>query len=291
VPEPAVTNSTLEAMGPWLHDFVLPEPLRIPIDPELRRRIRQRHDLIVPRILDQFPGRSLANLSALDLGANSGYWGRAIASFGAAVTCVEPRSENIAQAQLVSRLLGDAGMAWIQDSAEAFLSRRARRFDVVLCLGLLYHAADAIALLNAAASSCNELLVVDSHCINDDVPYLEMRQELHTHPSQGVSPGVTVPSRGAVYRMLKAAGFAHVMELANVGDLPDDYRTFTRCAFFARRTGAVQPPSGPNGRLFLRDEALDRIYPPMGHAGALNRTESRPRCADFYEQLTMGADR
>ena len=44
----AEADELLQTLGPWLHDFSLPAPLRIPIDAELGKRIRQRRVLCPP---------------------------------------------------------------------------------------------------------------------------------------------------------------------------------------------------------------------------------------------------
>jgi SAM-dependent methyltransferase len=233
-----ITNDTLAAHAPWLHDFDLPAPLRVPMDETLRTRIGQRKSLILPRIAAQFPNGRLDGLRVLDLGANAGFWAREMSALGARVTCVESKRHNIAQAELIARIIGDADLTWVESSAEEFLAR-GERFDVVLCLGLLYHAADAFGLLRACAAACADLLVVDSHCINDDAAYVEFRHEYTELPSQGISSMVTVPSRGAMYRMMKSTGFAHLMEAANVGNVPEDYRSFTRSLMLARRSAPL----------------------------------------------------
>ena len=269
------TAARLRALSPWLHDFDLPAPLRVPIDPPLAKRIRQRQALIVPRVLEQYGRGDLAGLHVLDLGANAGAWGRAFAERGAAVTCVEPRAHYHEQARAIAELIGGAEMRWVQDSAEAFLNAAATQFDVVLCLGLLYHARDAFALLRAAVAACADLLVIDSHCLDDDTPFLELRREDIANPTQGICDLVTLPSRGALYWMARACGMRHLMELANVGDLPDDYLSGTRCAMLVRRERALVEP--PRSGLAFRGDELCARYPEPAPATLLVRSPSRPR--------------
>jgi len=268
-----IDQSQLDAMRPWLHDFDLPAPLRVPMDASLRARIVQRRNLIVPRIVAQFPGGRLDGLRVLDLGANAGFWARQMAALGANVTAIEPKRHNVAQAEAVAQVLGDAGIIWIEDTAEAFLSESTQRFDVVLNLGLLYHAEDAYGLLRLSAGACSDLLVVDSHCINDDAAYIEYRLEYTELPSQGTSPVVTVPSRGGIYQMMRATGFDQLMESANSGDVPADYASFTRVCMFARRHGRLMQASPAD----MLEDQLKRVYPSLPAQGDLNRSAPAPR--------------
>lgn len=138
MPEYNITNELLQSVGPWLHDFKLPSSFRIPMNEKLRRRIWQRRNHIIPPVLSQYP-KGLNGLTVCDLGANAGFWAREFAALGAKVTCVEPRAENIRQAEVISKILGEQGLHWEHDTAEEFLNRDTKQYEIVLLLGLLYH--------------------------------------------------------------------------------------------------------------------------------------------------------
>jgi 2-polyprenyl-3-methyl-5-hydroxy-6-metoxy-1,4-benzoquinol methylase len=277
-----VTNKTLKSLGRWLHDMRLPHPLKVPMDEKQRRRIWQRRDHILPPILLQYP-EGLNGLTVCDLGANAGFWAREFASLGAKVTCVEPRAQNIKQAEVISKILGKQGLYWVQDTAESFLKNDQNQYDVVLLLGLLYHVANPIELLHLATNHAKDILMLDSHCINDDIPYFELRKELNERQTQGIAEKILMPSRGAIYWMLKDCNYRSITELLNVGSLPDDYLSFIRCTFLMRRyEPIVKPEKGK--KLFFHADELRAIYPPLQPASKLIRTHSRPRMRDFYEK-------
>ena len=100
---------------------------------------------------------TLAGLRVLDLGSHEGGYSIALAQQGALVTSVESRSAHIAKARFAADALriGDK-ITVIQDDIRNVDVDRFGEFDVVLCLGVLYHleAHDAAALCQHMRAMC-----------------------------------------------------------------------------------------------------------------------------------------
>jgi protein-L-isoaspartate O-methyltransferase len=91
----------------------------------------------------------LEGLRVLDLGSHEGGYGIALARHGAHVTLVESRAGHNAKAAFAVDALGlQNSVTIVEDDVRNVDIDRFGRFDVVLCLGILYHLAaeDAVAL-------------------------------------------------------------------------------------------------------------------------------------------------
>jgi SAM-dependent methyltransferase len=109
-------------------------------------------------------GGDLHGVRVLDLACLEGMYALELAKRGAAVMAVDGREVNLAKVRLAARALGVAIDVQLGDVRD--LSRdRHGTFDVVLCLGLLYHldAADLFPFVQRLAEVCDKALIVDTH--------------------------------------------------------------------------------------------------------------------------------
>jgi hypothetical protein len=126
------------------------------------RRLRQLVGDLAPQPWSQ--------LRVLDLGALEGLYGIELALSGAEVVFVEGRDAGAERIRFAVEALGLERAKVITQDVGRLARSEHGEFDVVLCVGLLYHldAAGVFALLERMQSVCRGLLVVDTHIALED---------------------------------------------------------------------------------------------------------------------------
>src|SRR6266516_5186734 len=153
----------VERYGDWTaHNVVLAEGIstlgdRVSGDEHRLRRVVQIVSDLVPRPIEE--------LRVLDLACLEGLYSIEFAKRGAQVVGIEGREANVAKARFAKEALGLDSVEFIEDDVRD-LSRDAHgEFDVVLCIGILYHldAPDVFVLVERIADVCRQLAVIDTH--------------------------------------------------------------------------------------------------------------------------------
>ncbi|MFL5845482.1 MAG: class I SAM-dependent methyltransferase [Solirubrobacteraceae bacterium] len=130
-----------------------------PLENELlyRRRVLQA----VADVTD----RPLRELRVLDLGALEGGFAIEFAMHGAEVVAVEGRKGNCERIAFAAEVLGLDNLATHQQDVRAVTVDELGTFDVVLCLGLLYHldAESVLPFLRNLAALTTKACVIDTH--------------------------------------------------------------------------------------------------------------------------------
>ena len=119
----------------------------------------------IVQIVADLGGKPFEDLSILDLGCLEGGYAIELARRGSRVVAVEGREANLAKARFAAELLGLDRLELIRDDVRSLTPARYGRFDVVLCLGLLYHldAPDCFELVHRIAEVCERLAVIDTY--------------------------------------------------------------------------------------------------------------------------------
>jgi SAM-dependent methyltransferase len=217
--------------GPWTaHNIQLGSVQTIGPDPsgdevKLRRVVQVLSDLFQ----GEFDG-----LRALDLACLEGMYGLELARRGADVVAIEGRDANLEKARFAANALELDQVEFILGDVRSLSRERHGSFDVVLCLGILYHldVPDVFAFVEQMAEVCTRVLVVDTHVALE-------ASETHTHdgeeyqghgraehdPGSQQSDRVKVlwasldnprsfwPTRASLLRMLAHVGFTSVFEV------------------------------------------------------------------------------
>jgi SAM-dependent methyltransferase len=225
-------------------------------DPSRLRRVVQ--------LAADLTGRPLSELRVLDLGALEGQYAVEFALHGAEVVAIEGREANAARARLAAEVLGLDNLEVRQEDVRGLSAERHGSFDLVLCLGLLYHldGADVFAFLDRLAEVCTSLLILDTH-----VGLHPRRHHRHGgHDYRGVtfvehSPRASAaqrqrslwasldneesfwPTRASLLNALQRAGFTSVLECG----VPAMSAPRDRLTFAALRGSAVELRSPPPG--------------------------------------------
>jgi SAM-dependent methyltransferase len=120
----------------------------------------------VTQVVHDAFGGSIAGLRILDLACLEGMYALEFAARGADVVAIEGREANLAKAQFASRVLGvDDRIAFELGDVRSLSVKRHGMFDVVLCLGILYHLADVdlFPFVERVSEVTRRLLVADTH--------------------------------------------------------------------------------------------------------------------------------
>lgn len=144
-------------------------------------RLNLRHEAIFGENRDVFEGRRV-----LDIASHDGRWSFAALEAGAAsVVGVEGRPELVASANATFAHYGvdPERYRFIADDVYHALAQDQGRFDVVMCLGFLYHTLRYNELLARIRRCDPAYLIIDTEVAQDDRPLVQLRVE-HVVPQR-----------------------------------------------------------------------------------------------------------
>jgi ubiquinone/menaquinone biosynthesis C-methylase UbiE len=171
-------------------------------------------------------------LECLDIGCHEGFYSLAMARRGMRVTGVDAREENLGRARFVASAMGIESVVYRQGRVETLASELARKFDLTLFLGVLYHVEDPMLCLRQVAAVTGELCVVETQVVDEVEGVAEWGSREWQRPYQGIlalidetgefdagiretgmTPMATCPSPKALRFMLRQAGFRRVEQI------------------------------------------------------------------------------
>jgi hypothetical protein len=122
----------------------------------MRRRAR------INQIVNDSARKPISESRILDLASLEGDFSAEFALRGAEVLGVEGRRTNVQRAAARFSL---PNLRFVQDDVRNVCREKYGEFDVVLCLGILYHldAPDCFKLLEAIAGACIGIAIIDTH--------------------------------------------------------------------------------------------------------------------------------
>jgi SAM-dependent methyltransferase len=199
----------------WHYEFDL-KGVRTPIfDPAYVNRHEQRRRYFFAPLV-RLCGGSLAGKRVLDLGCNAGFWSLAAVEAGADfVLGVDGRQMHVDQANLVFETKGIEATRYRFELADVFdLELEQGAFDVVLCLGLLYHVSKPFELMERMSAWNKDLLVVDTRVDPRPGPYFRIKRQDLEDPRQAIDRQVALhPTKEAVVRLAREFGYRQVKML------------------------------------------------------------------------------
>ena len=141
------------------------------------------------RIVEDVAGRPLAGVRVLDLACLEGMISVALARRGARVLGVEAREGNVARARFAKEALGLDNLEIVQDDVRNLSREKHGSFEIVLCLGILYHlpAPDVFEFAERVSQVTERVAVFDTHV------------GLPTSPRELLGPPISYEHRGRVY--------------------------------------------------------------------------------------------
>lgn len=198
----------------WHYDFDLMGHHTQPDKAEWQE-LRRRH-LLTP-IVNHYGG-TLEGRRVLDLGCNAGFFSLAAIEAGCDfVLGIDGRQTHVDQADLVfeTKEIDRDRYRFVCANIIDYEYRKMPPFDVVLCLGVLYHVNKPISLLEALEPINTDLLVIDTKLSSARGSWLELRRDnLDTLLDAVDYELVMVPTAKAVLVMAQQFGYdARILEV------------------------------------------------------------------------------
>jgi hypothetical protein len=222
----AKRDQVVAAHGPWIgYNIDLGSGLST-MAPGLVGMAEDRVKRIVQLIAD-FSARPLSKLRILDLGAHEAGFAIELARRGADVVAIEARDGHVAKAEFVKAALGLDRLSIVQGNVREVASLATGEFDVVLCLGLLYHldSGGACALLHELRRMTRLFAIVETQISLRDrssVSYDGRTYWGRPSPEVTTRPGAAVDvskafwlTRPSLLNLLADAGYTSVLDCAN----------------------------------------------------------------------------
>jgi SAM-dependent methyltransferase len=149
-----------ERFGPWTAGCIhLADQVYTFDEPHWDSRLRR-----FLQIAADVTGKPLETLRVLDLACLEGQYGIEFALHGADVLAIEGREANLAKVRFVKEVLSLDNLKLVLDDVR-HLDERHGHFDVVLCLGILYHldAPDVMDFVERISRVCKKATIIDTH--------------------------------------------------------------------------------------------------------------------------------
>jgi len=190
-----------------------------PIERTARQRMLYRMNAINGAVAALY-GRVLEGKRVLDLACNHGAFSLDLMARGASFARgVDLRPENVKKAQLLARHVGID----MVDFAQRDIYREAdadARYDIVLCLGLLYHVTRPWELIDLCYRLCTGMTVIDT--ITHKEPFsgftLGFGQLIpQEHAAGAIGAELHTTYRGLI-DLMRGVGFREVIEVEGVPD-------------------------------------------------------------------------
>jgi tRNA (mo5U34)-methyltransferase len=243
-------SSRIRAFPYWHYRIDLAGNITPTSEAEANRQIQRKVHFFDPLV--EWLGGSLAGKRVLDLGCNAGYWSLCALEAGCDfVIGIDTQAVNLAQAQLVFDVKGIARERYLFKRASIFNInlRQFGEFDIVLCLGLLYHVNQPITLLEKTAQVSGDILLIDTEISRLPGRSFEMKYEPgDVHPTLLSSEHNLVlwPTRQAVVEITNLLGYRSVILKPKFSNYlgAQDYKSGHRRVFVcAKRTDLSDLPA------------------------------------------------
>ena len=119
----------------------------------------------IVQIAADITNQPLSSLRVLDLACLEGLYGIEFARHGAEVIGIEGREKNIEKAIFAKNVLELENITFVLDDVRNLSVEKYGMFDVVLCLGILYHldVPDAFHFLENLSKVCRRVAIIDTH--------------------------------------------------------------------------------------------------------------------------------
>lgn len=240
-------------LGTWMYRFDLGYGVQTALHDEYLDVVhRTRWQMILPELKRRFDGRWSA-IRALDSACNEGWFAFEVAKLGAKeIVGFDAREVNIRKAQLVQAQIGAENISFHVDDIFNVSPERYGEFELVLCLGLMYHLENPMGALRRLRAVTREMLVIDTEVARagstvdiergpvvgvvttDELFAVVAEPEFKWNPLNSVTGISFVPNLNALKRMLLHAGFGDVTIVPPPPGSEERYATGDRVILLAR---------------------------------------------------------
>lgn len=201
--------STIHSFPAWMYEFDL-RGHKTPVEGRKAVRHPERRRYFFDPLVRMLGG-SLRGKRVLDLACSAGYWSLAASEAGADhVVGIEARQMHFDQASFVFKAkdIDPAKYTFVHDNIFDVDFARYGTFDVVLCLGIMYHITRHTELFEKISAVNTDVLLVDTRISTAEGSLMELRRESTEDHRNAVKSGLVMfPSRRAVIDMAEEVGY------------------------------------------------------------------------------------
>lgn len=232
-------ESRIAELGPWHYQFEFDDGvITPPSDPGKLNRHEQRRRYFFDALL-KVTGGTLAGKRVLDLGCNAGFWAsNAMAAGADFLLGVDARERQLEQARMVFEAKHIEPGRYRFEQGNIFEHSFDERFDIVMCLGLMYHISKPTELFELMAGVGAEILVIDTIIspLNSSV-FSVQRESVEGWLLAADYETVLIPSRQAVVDLAGQFGYETVPLKLNMTDFTGlgEYYSEQRLAFICAK--------------------------------------------------------
>jgi 2-polyprenyl-3-methyl-5-hydroxy-6-metoxy-1,4-benzoquinol methylase len=232
-----VLQKTVHDLGVWEYHFTFSHGLTSKINSTYNDRTIEFHryrSVLISETIAQLLGDHLEQASILDIACHCGAFSLDMAHRGAKRALgFDVRAANIRQAEFLKKYYRIDNAAFEQSDVYGY--RTAEVFDVVMCLGILYHVVRPIELLELCYNSCRHFAVIDTVCHQEPISAYHVVTGKNTLSKiEGTRSVELQPTYRAVIDSLRAVGFKKIVEVVGTCDVPIElYNDGSRRCFIA----------------------------------------------------------
>lgn len=253
-PDAAELQRRISEFDRWHYEFDL-NGIKTPIsDPTRVNRHNQRKRYFIDPIV-QLLGGSLEGKRVLDLGCNAGFWSLAAIEAGADyVLGIDGRQMHVDQANLVFEVKGvDRGRYdFVTGNIFDYDFATHGNFDIVLCLGLMYHISKHVQLLEIIDSVNDDVLLIDTALSLAPGSYMRVHKESTDSPRNTVDYDVVMsPTEKALTDMVGQFGYSTAVLKPRFTDWTGspEYRFGQRKAFLSTKKTDLSGLTAPTEKI------------------------------------------
>jgi len=210
----------------WFYEFVLPDGTLT--SSYLDDSVKKIHKT-----------RELTGGSALDIACHEGFYSQVLSDYFTTIDGIDKNDDSIKKANLIKEVCSKNNITFEKKSFEGLL--HLKKYDFVLCYGLLYHVQNPIELMNILSSLCSGWLCLETQVLPfqisgkvEDGNYLGQREirgmfglfdDYPESKEGGLTRFAMVPSLDGLTYLLEAFGFVNI---SFYEPFPDDYEQYVR---------------------------------------------------------------
>ena len=154
--------------------------------------------------------------TAIDVGCGEGYFSHFLHQLGLKVVSIDGRRTNVEKAREKYPML----QFLKADIEDATKHRDLGSFDLVLCLGLLYHLENPFRAERNLCALTNQYLIIESIVVPSKLPISILYEEVKSR-DQSLDFIALIPSIACLVKMLYKSGFKNVYRTINLPDHRD----------------------------------------------------------------------
>jgi tRNA (mo5U34)-methyltransferase len=261
----ATIRKRIDSFPRWHYEFDLAGE-KTPIHPPSRATAHKERKRYFFDPLVELCGGSLEGKRVLDLGCNAGFWSLEALDRGAEfVLGVDGRDMHIEQAELVFDVkeIDGSRYEFAVGNVFDFDYSKFEDFDIVLCLGLMYHVSKPVELMEAIERVNSDICVIDTLVSLAPGSYFRLRWEDPENPLHSTDRDLVMsPTRRAMVDLAESFGYATVIlhpefESYRGGK---NYRQGRRRCFICAKKSELSRISTPVERVGVGGSPLDLFW-------------------------------